>query len=463
MKKILNSLSAILIKSFYEVLRISLLMLAFVTLILLDSEGSHMVDKIILIGYLNYIASATFTFIMRKKGRGIFAPEKSVPIIAIFTILLSIFFLMKSYPITIKMAALIFFPLLWQKGSNYKLEWNEGEQAKRTFLISTGILAFHIFMLFTLDSHLLYHEIINIYFPLYVLVGLMYMNIVNLNSVYGKNYTNAINKDTNISRFNIISATIVIILMGLILTRFLGLWESNFFLDSLRSLRDGFAEVLVIVSYPLGRVIFAFLIRFRRWAQQLNGGDNSQEENLGEESDEFIDEEFMEQEFVMDEGVSTILTYTLWIVLAAIALYTIYKLYKHLKKGFEDEKDGSGNEEREFILSLSDILDGFKKPFTNLFKGMKKSLNNNYFNELHEVRKTYILMVKELINLGFNREDFHTPNEYLSSVERQGYDKSELRLLTKLYNKVRYGNKELSDVEIANIHEIRNKIDSINE
>jgi len=465
MKKVLNNLSAMLIKSFYEVLRISLLMLAFITIVFLDIEGAYKIEKIILISYLNYIISAGLTFIIGKKDKGVLAPEKIIPIVAIMTVLVSIFVFMKSFPVPYKMAALIALPMLWKRGSNYRIHKDGIEQTKRAFLISTVVLFIYLYLLFTLNSHVLYSDIINVYFPLYIIVSLLHTNMINLSTAYEESYSNSINQDENISKFNLISILVSIILMGLVLTRFFGLWESNFFLNSLKSIRDGFAEVLVIVSYPFARVMYFIIFRFRKWIQQFNSVDDNEENNVEGEVDEVTDDEFIDEEFVddyvMDEGLAKAFTYISWILMAAIGLFIMYKLYKYLKKGLLDDKNKIGNEEREFVLSFNDILEGFKKPFRNLFEGMTKSLNKNYFKELHEVRKTYILMVKRLINLGFNRKSFHTPNEYLSSVKGQGYDKSEFTTLTKLYNKVRYGKKELSDVELDNVLEIKSKIDSM--
>lgn len=132
----------------------------------------------------------------------------------------------------------------------------------------------------------------------------------------------------------------------------------------------------------------------------------------------------------------------LYIILGLLLIYLSFKLWK-LKQNTNEK---GFREERESVFDRETFKKDFKRFFSNVKNKFIKKLKKNIYDKSTleiKIREIYYYYLKH-----FNEyKTYHrseTPNKYLDLLINSGYlanNEKNGRILTKIYNKVRYGKK----------------------
>lgn len=148
-----------------------------------------------------------------------------------------------------------------------------------------------------------------------------------------------------------------------------------------------------------------------------------------------------------------------WGIIVLIIYVILFYLIKALKDKSLYTSVDDVDEEKEFILSSKDIPRRMSKSFRKLFSRVSGlfSKNSNILN-LNTIRRIYIDTILTLKAEGYEFKNYHTPNEYLSSLEKSKYTNTGIYDLTKVYNDYRYGRKEPSKEKVEECMRVKRNI-----
>lgn len=143
--------------------------------------------------------------------------------------------------------------------------------------------------------------------------------------------------------------------------------------------------------------------------------------------------------------IMNILKFIIFVVIILVAIYLLFQLYisiKNFYKGLGIKKLYK-KEEREFVVSLDDVITGIKKR-AEVFK-VKLEFPFNMSNS-KKIRKLYHKLIKSYKIKGFSAYSFNTPFEIESKVKE--VLKKNISEATVIYEKARYNDEECSKEEV---------------
>lgn len=343
------------------------------------------------------------------------------------------------------------FTLISLKSILYANDGLEREQELKNFTISLGLLMFSFMIVWILRAQVpeVYIQCIKKYLAIYFLMGVIGVTRLHLVEEYKKSNSIFVNKDKNILRVNIISILIITVSLTLVsmeqLINFLSVvffrihyYSVKFFGYILNGLFGNSADNL---KNDLAN----------RTAKPIKGDEPLTILGVGYKRFEEFTEEMRDYIPQQVKKINTIpLKILTGIVVIIFILCIVYVIYKKLN--FKPKvKEKIADEEKDFIFSLNDLKDPFKK----LSDSIQEFLNNK---KIHPIRKIYIQSILKLNETSFKYKKWYTPNEYSKIIENNYEDKKEFGTITQYYNELRYGNKKITDEKINKAQNIVNKL-----
>lgn len=284
------------------------------------------------------------------------------------------------------------------------------------------------------------------YLGIYFIIGFSSLARLNLVEQYEQNNQISINKDKNIVRVNIISLIIIGVSVMAVSSQYLK-----------KSLIFVFTKLVYFFVNVFGWI---FNLLFSDKFQKIKEIEPkykivSEEEgfiaaagrifgDLKEEIKDYVPREVRE---ITATGVKI----GIFILVIAIIIISGYVIYKKLNRKTKIEKDFILEEEKDFIFSLDDIKDSFR----NIADKLQDVLKDK---KLHPIREIYIGCVSKLNDKGIKYRKSYTPNEYSDVIKKESLQENGFDTITAFYNNMRYGNKEITEEQIAMAKEIKDKI-----
>lgn len=412
-----------LIKAFENVLRILLIVTAISTAIYRDVAVVAAFDTIVFAGLLLYSLSALLKYYVDKSEKDIKAVMPFVALAIVFVTTAILFEL--SFEVY-KLAVFIGYMAIWISGTDYDMRSDRITPIRNRFLISVFVLTMMFFVFFVGRFDIAFDPVSRQYFPIYVLIGLLYLNLVNMRSAYELNMANAINKDINVRRFSGMAAIVAIGLVVTVRTRMFGL--GNVILALLMMLQEGLVRLVEWIVYPLAYVM-SYLVAFIRG---LAGDGQALETGLGTagRGERLVDFGIFVEEHRIPKALEDILTIVAWVAVVAVTVMMVIGIYKKIGVARKMQKP-TGVEERTFIF---DELKFFGKARD---KGQTKSearltgIRLEYRNALLNHKKN-----------GMEKKTHATPDEFLMVLKDEACLDEAFVVLTEAYKSVRYGGQK---------------------
>lgn len=455
MERTLNNISGFLVKSISEIMRYVLVMITILGFLFFNDLKTLNINFVLFFGIVNYGLSYIMADYLKKRSHQNSYMKIIFPIIGIGACIVSVLYLQDIQIPTFKLAVMVVYILLWKKGMDSNINDDDIQTIRKVMLFSLIIISIVVFFAMFVTAFTVtgwYLNMFKIYVPVYLIVTLLYMDRVSRTNAYSRYYTNTINKEKNINRFNIISTSIVVLCL---LTIFVGEYSIV--------LKSGFNvinKVLEIILYPvalLGAKLSSFMEKlFARRIEDIDFKGN----NISDEAKKEIAEKWLSiGPDKYGNQIVQIINIFKWILFAIFVGVVGYLLYKNFRELFYTEKENEvEGEEKDFVLPTAKSLSKLKKSFSNLGDRFRRHSNN--IKGLPTIRRIYIQMVEKLKDKGYEYKKNYTPNEYLSNIDKEEtYRQKGFDIITEYYNKLRYGNKELDENEIKNALEIKEQMD----
>lgn len=424
-----NRFSKNVIHIAYEVMRIAMIAAMLVVFFERQSHGAYFIHYVIWSGVLFFvggIACSQWEYAKRVFGKigGLTA--------GLIIVILVVFFVFSAHTTFVKMVMLIALSWLWNMGNEFiGSPLYRDKIVMQMILTNVGLFVASLLQLVskTQTPHL---EIVNHYYPFFIILCLLHLYVINLNSVYTSTKVNAINKDRNISRFNGIALCIVLVMFIALQTGFFGMITSMGLRQAISQLIKGIAWVLAALATPVMWVISHFLTWLISLAPEREVA--SEAVNQSGSAEQFA---FYETERLLSVEALNVIQYILWAIVLIGIVYMSYRRLKR-KKRQNEEEESDENEEREFIFDLKEWFKGSP----SLKKNIDKWLHKNEDSSLHSIRKQYRHFLVTKIEKGHHRQKQMTPNAFKEHLKQVDAISDEEQALTEHYNAVRYGKSD---------------------
>lgn len=421
----LSVYSGIIIKAIDIILLTLLVNVALVTLVRVELELPVVFDRMVALGFVIYFISAYATFKLQFK---VPYSEMFLPVMGLITVALAIGLGLKSEFSLYKMSTFAAYVLIWIFGSNYRLKHDRIIPTRNRFYWSLIGLSIIFYLGFPIKVAHGYEHITTLYFPIYCIISLLNMNLVNMRSAYELMDSKAINKDANVSRFSTLALTVAIGLVFIAQIRFWGIWSyiGRLFIG----LRDLIIAIIKILVYPFALLIEVIVKLIRSFAPTPSEADEVVGAMSGNRKP--FDTGIVREGFEITKGMERALEIFAWLIIACISFFVLYKIYQRIASKAV-EKHTTGQEERSFVFSLKDAFSDLR------VKSLKRSLTEELPKE--KIRLLYRQALIDWRSRGHEKLLKETPNEFLKSLKQQSLELDDFESLTENYNALRYGDK----------------------
>lgn len=408
----LNRLIALLVKSISETLKCLMFFLLFIAASEVEYIGKHEIMLIEVSGivfYLLVIASMKFINknIERKKVFFFVLTSISFILSLIFIKNLKFEYILLSsfYLVAVMIYAVI----------HYNYDLNELDMFVKKYVVSTFICTTYIICLQTSK----FMEAIKFYFPIYMVVSILYIIQLNILSQYMDSSANAIDKDKNISRFNIISVVTVIVSILIFTTGYLKkMWDFFIFITP---------KLMYILLKDVGMIMARIY------------------ENIVSRLHVY---KFMKKLCESNEIVDNIIFYFSTILFMSFLMVIIYFIITFRYKTKNKIRKVNFWEMVKSILAFTS--DNEQR---EALKVKMQKIKN-----LHVIRKIYIDIVRILDRKGIEYDNSYTPNEFNAVIQKSEFKDKNISHIIRLYNELRYGNKDISKEDIVFAHKIKKNL-----
>lgn len=412
-----------LVRAFESILRILLITVAVSTAIYREIELANLFDRILIAAVVLYAISAGFQLLIEKSKKDI---KPFMPIVSLICVIGMTAMLFKPTFEIYKLAIFIGFIAIWITGSDFDMRSDRIGPVRNRFIVSVLFLVAVFFVLFSERFDQAFSAITVQYFPIYGLIGLLYLNLVNMRTAYELNSTNTINKTANVKRFSGIAAMVAISLIVIVRTRLFGLWEvtSGFFI----AFRDLLIKIIEWIVYPLAYGM-SYLVELINVAR-MQGEEVESQIGAFDRGERLVDYDMFIEEYPIPPGLEVALTVIAWLLVIVIAIFMITNVYKKVNSA-RKVPQMTGTEERIFIF---DDL--------NLFKRKQRQRSKHGESDVSKTRKLYKNALITFREKGFEKPISLTPNEYVEHLKSVEAGDTAFESLTDVYNKVRYGDQK---------------------
>lgn len=432
-----NNLTCLLVRSVTETLKCLNVLILFLAILGLNYSGKESFRLIGVSGVVLYVlTTATIKFINKNnKDKNIkFFISIVLDFIISFAIIKNVPWDYKPYCVLYFLGIILFASLHY--GNN--IEDVNGFIKKYAY----STLFFLTFVLLMQGQE--YFQVTKIYFPLYMIMSILYIMQVNILEEYNDVSANLINEDRNIRRFSIVSIFITVMSVCIFTTDFFK--KIYYFVSHI-------IETLVYIIYqPVSWLMIWFYQKFLINATEQHKKfieSRASDENKKKLLEESLKQELLKKEAIYENKVAVIIIkvfiIAMFIGLVCFLIYIIYKEVMKIKiKHIQlDTLDG---EERSFV---------FKKDKSGKTKGKR---NIGDLKDLHVIRRIYIEVIKILKSKGIEYKSAYTPNEYGSVIQNTDFKSKNVDELVNIYNNLRYGNKTISKEDVNKAYKIKDNL-----
>lgn len=437
----IDNITDFVVKAFFEIHRIFIITM----ILLVPFFGDFEINNIFYCSFIIILLSYLLSNIILKKSNRDSKLDILLIILGIIINAMIVIYLFDNFSIDLKLCIFIYFLLIWIQGIQMVTNSYNIEKYFSKFMISLLIMIFF----FPILVGKINWEKTNFqnYLYSYFYISLILIARVNISSAYSGNRKKTVNKKKNTRKFNVITTFLIV-------TISLFSFNSKVFFKQILNYISKFLNYLIYLFTTLILNITDFLAKiFIKNPPNFKNKENK----FG--GDIFIgDSNITDFNYSFVNFVDNILKKLKWIILFLVTIFSIYYIYKMIKKKYRNKIDEE-YEIKDFVLTKKDILNNFKKPFNKLSKNISKLFNKD--KSLHIIRQIYIDIINILNKKGYEFEKSFTPNEYIKTIQENAY-KVKLISLTKYYNIIRYSNKKITEGEIANALKIKNEIKKIN-
>lgn len=411
------------IKAFENVIRILLIVIAISTALHRDVAVVQSFDAIVLAGFLLYGLSALLKHYVGESERTL---KTVMPFFALVIVFATTAILFNLTFEVYKLAVFIGFMAIWISGAEYDMRTDRITPVRNRFLICVLVLTLMFFVLFVGRFDAAFDPITRQYFPIYVLIGLLYLNLVNMRSAYELNMANAINKDVNVRRFSGLATIVAIGLILTVRTRIFGL--GNVIMAFLAMLQSVLIRLVEWIVYPLAYGM-AYLITFIRG---MSGEGQDLESGLGVmgRGERLVDFGVFVEEHQIPKALEDILTVIAWIAVVAVTVLMVVGLYKKIGVARLMHKT-TGIEERNFVFDELKWLGTAKEKGRSENEEQISGIRLDYRNALVTHKKN-----------GMEKKAHTTPDEFLKVLNDQACLDEAFVTLTEAYKTIRYGGQK---------------------
>lgn len=429
----LDDLTGVFIRGITETTKCFIFFSLCIAIIGLQYSGEGDFHLIAIVGVVLYlIATITIDYLSKKnKGKGI------KYILAIIIEILIALLLVKNIPWQYKPYCILYFLFIVFYAT---IHYDKSFYESRFFLIKylySSFVMLCLFLGFTLKSF----PVIKSYLLFYIIMSIIYLMYLNIMDEYRDVSANLINKNKNLKRFNIIAVFITVSSYLIFITDFFKrIFDIAFYL-----VQTLFYQIIIHVSpiiYWLSNKIVSNEAKLKELASKGSIDENSKL------LDEMQKNQQLDASMVYDNPTVVIVIKVILLVafisLICGLMYITYRKFITTYKIEECDIDSLDGEERSFV---------FKKDKVEKEKKKKSNLKN-----LHVIRRIYIDVIKTLKGRGIDYKDFYTPNEYNLFIQSTNLKYKNVGELVNVYNRVRYGNKNISKEDIDKAYKIKENL-----
>lgn len=429
----LDDLTGVFIRGITETTKCFIFFSLCIAIIGLQYSGEGDFHLIAIVGVVLYlIATITIDYLSKKnKGKGI------KYILAIIIEILIALLLVKNIPWQYKPYCILYFLFIVFYAT---IHYDKSFYESRFFLIKylySSFVMLCLFLGFTLKSF----PVIKSYLLFYIIMSIIYLMYLNIMDEYRDVSANLINKNKNLKRFNIIAVFITVSSYLIFITDFFKrIFDIAYYL-----VQNLFYQIIIHVSpiiYWLSNKIVSNEAKLKELASKGSIDENSKL------LDEMQKNQQLDASMVYDNPTVVIVIKVILLVafisLICGLMYITYRKFITTYKIEECDIDSLDGEERSFV---------FKKE--KIEKERKKKIN---LKNLHVIRRIYIDVIKTLNGRGIDYKDFYTPNEYNLFIQNTNLKYKNVGELVNVYNRVRYGNKNISKEDIDKAYKIKENL-----
>lgn len=407
----LNRFIVLLVKSTSETLKCLMFFILFIAASEVEYTGKHDIMLIELSGIMFYLlVTASMKFINRNVER------KKVVFFALTSIsfIFSLIFIKNLKFEYIILSSFYLFAVMVYAVIHYNYDLDELDIFARKYMVSTLICITNMICLQSSK----FIEVVKFYFPIYMIVSILYIIQLNILRQYTDSSANAIDEDKNISMFNIISVITVGVSILIFTTGYLKkMWDFLIFITP-KLIYIVLKQVSIIIAWIYENIFYKLYV-YR----------------------------FMKKLCESNEVVDTVMLCCSTILFTSFIIVSIYFMLKFRYK--------TKNKTRKvnFIEMIKSIL-----LFTSDNPGEHIKLKMKKIKNLHIIRKLYIDTVKILDRKGIEYNNLYTPNEFNEVIENSEFKDKNISHIVRLYNELRYGNKDISKEDIVFAHKVKKNL-----
>ncbi len=438
LKSHLTTIIEVLVKGAFDVLTVPLVVLLIVSTITKEATTFSLIARITLLGVVHYIFAAGMSHWARYwQLRSVMVVVLRV-VSCILAVVVSVSVVLVGQDAIYQISALILVMWIWYRASHFRIEDLPYRETRNYIFYMLVFATFFSYMPWIAKGKMS-TEILSFLYPSLLVLGILYLGLVNTHNIFMKAHENQLNQSNNLKRFRKSA-----LLMGV------GAWflvQASVWVlagkSVLKWLVEGIADVILFILYP----IILFLSKISQAMQSKMSAAGKGEGSLSSEAGDLQKIKELEPAVIADWPWLEPLLIAMGLLIACFIFYRLFSKSYGQKYGLIED-----SETKSFIFE-----DAFKFP---------KRVVKPRFSEKDKVRAKYFHWLKYWYKNGYQIGASETPKTFLKRLTLQATMKEELstsldnfEVLTNLYEKVRYGEMHIDGQDVIAFKKIDDRPD----
>lgn len=397
---------------------------------------------VLVVGYGHYGLGALYSWFIAKykvNVSWVVIPWVLFVFAAVYgSIVLSLGFLNLLY----QTLAFVVFSYIWTRANHYHLQGAYFPDVKR-YIIIVMVLVTSLIFLPNVQGTTIGGLLLAWPYPLFILLGLLYLSHTNIYEIFMKSSLNHNNKKRSIRQFKGLS--------------FVGGLGFIFLIECFIQFKRPF-EMLMAVVLQIKSIVDYVILQVAFWAMALLVWLYGDKREYPTYKPPKVAEGNLAEPKIADPAAlpthdgSEFGTYiAIFMVLTIFAIFLIL-LWRRQNGPVVMGQEDDVTEEKAFVFNVRDLTKGLKKGFSGLFNREREDLTH-----VHPVRLKYRGWERYFRKLGRGRLKGQTPSQFALTMGYQGKEQEDFQALTHLYENIRYGEVPLSPLQEADFNEIDSK------